>query len=54
MEENVYDTCLTLLKEKHFNQIFDFDNHLDDLNADWKNAYLNKVISPSESISAKN
>jgi hypothetical protein len=54
MDNEIYDSCITSLKEKQFNQIFDFDNHLDDLNADWKNALLNKIISPSESLSAKN
>lgn len=55
LDENVYDSCQMLLREKRFNAINDFDNHLDDLNADWKNAQLNKVISVAcETIATKN
>lgn len=34
----------SLLLEKEFNRIVDFDNHLDDISLDWLNPNLNEEI----------
>ena len=46
LDNDSYDLCQILLKEKRYNSINDFDNHLDDIKLDWRNLALNKSISP--------
>ncbi|XP_037085922.1 ER membrane protein complex subunit 8-like [Pollicipes pollicipes] len=41
------DTCLAaacLVQNRSYRQLVDFDNHLDDVTADWRNLELNELI----------
>ena len=33
-----------LIKTREYRQLFDFDNHLDDISCDWKNETINKLV----------
>lgn len=44
LEEQTYEACFQLLKEKRFNDLVDFDQHLDDLSNDWRNSSLQAII----------
>lgn len=44
-DNDSFETCLSLLKEKKYNSLYDFDNHLDDLKFDWRNLEINKWTS---------
>ncbi|XP_014277160.1 ER membrane protein complex subunit 8 [Halyomorpha halys] len=44
LEENCLDAVSTLLQKRAFNDLIDFDNHLDDLSKDWRNPELNERI----------
>lgn len=35
---------MVLLQQKAYNNLVDFDNHLDDISLDWMNVRLNKTI----------
>ena len=45
VDAECYDVCARLLAAKTFNAINDFDNHLDDVRADWRNLHINKSIA---------
>lgn len=46
LDEELYlSTATTLLENKISRDIVDFDNHLDDLKADWRNLELNSLIN---------
>ncbi len=55
---SAYETCIQLLKEKRFTEINDFDNHLDDLEIDWRNKklenFINEFPSRFDTLSANN
>jgi len=38
------DTVSKLLSDKHYKDIIDFDDHLDDISQDWLNVALKQVI----------
>ncbi|XP_034934053.1 ER membrane protein complex subunit 8 [Chelonus insularis] len=40
----VTEAITVLLKEKRYENLIDFDNHLDDISLDWHNNELNKII----------
>ena len=44
-EDLFLSTTATLLENKISRDIVDFDNHLDDLKADWRNLELNALIN---------
>ena len=44
-EEMFLRTTATLLENKITRDLVDFDNHLDDLKADWRNLELNSLIN---------
>ena len=44
LEDQTYEACFQLLKEKMFNQLADFDQHLDDLSVDWRNSKIQATI----------
>lgn len=48
IEKGTYDLCLQLLKLKAYNDLNDFDNHLDNINKDWLNVKLNDIIINSK------
>ena len=50
MDESAFETCSQLLKEKRFTEINDFDNHLDDLEMDWRNKKLENFINEFPSL----
>lgn len=50
LEEQCYEACFQLLKEKQFNNLVDFDQHLDDLNKDWRNAKMQATILNSPCV----
>lgn len=35
---------MVLLQQKVYNNLMDFDNHLDDISLDWMNVRMNKTI----------
>ncbi|XP_050300734.1 ER membrane protein complex subunit 8/9 homolog [Anthonomus grandis grandis] len=41
------ESLKTLLQEKAYNDLIDFDNHLDDISLDWMNVELNKKVEES-------
>ena len=45
MENLTYEACVQILKDKKYTNVYDFDNHLDDLKYDWRNLNLCNVIS---------
>lgn len=40
----VIDACASLLQRQAYKTLVDFDNHLDDMSADWSNAHINDDI----------
>jgi len=44
LEEQTFEACFQLLKEKQFNKLVDFDQHLDDISVDWKNLNIHPTI----------
>ncbi|XP_075224588.1 ER membrane protein complex subunit 8/9 [Lycorma delicatula] len=44
IEERCLDTAATLLQRQHYEQLIDFDNHLDDISLDWRNKGTNRTI----------
>ncbi|CAG9770563.1 unnamed protein product [Ceutorhynchus assimilis] len=42
--ETTPQALMGLMQEKAFNDLVDFDNHLDDISLDWMNVQLNKSI----------
>lgn len=38
------EICSDLLREKAYEQLVDFDNHLDDISRDWMNHEVNRLI----------
>ena len=50
MDESAFETCSQLLKEKRFTEINDFDNHLDNLEMDWRNKKLENFINEFPSL----
>ncbi|KAJ8970160.1 hypothetical protein NQ317_003324 [Molorchus minor] len=42
--EDPVNACISLLENAAFNNLIDFDNHLDNLALDWSNRNLNKEI----------
>ncbi|XP_057319180.1 ER membrane protein complex subunit 8/9 homolog [Microplitis mediator] len=41
----VIETISILLKEERYQNLIDFDNHLDNISLDWQNNELNKIIN---------
>ncbi|KAL1518037.1 hypothetical protein ABEB36_001723 [Hypothenemus hampei] len=42
--EESYEALMVLQQRKEYNNLVDFDNHLDDISLDWMNVQLNKSI----------
>lgn len=43
--EETLDAVEALLKRGAMKDLYDFDNHLDDITSDWTNEHLNKDLS---------
>lgn len=44
VDSDILDTAATLLEQRAFKVLVDFDNHLDDVSQDWRNKELNELI----------
>lgn len=44
LEDQTYEACFQLLKEKKFNNLVDFDQHLDNIGLDWHNKNIQATI----------
>lgn len=43
-KKDTFSACSALLSEKAYDRLIDFDNHLDDIELDWKNPEINKEV----------
>lgn len=44
LESNSRSVAAALLQRRVYEQLVDFDNHLDDLSQDWRNLNLNQEV----------
>ncbi|XP_046992996.1 ER membrane protein complex subunit 8 [Schistocerca americana] len=44
VEANSLDSAAVLVQQRAYEELVDFDNHLDDISLDWTNAQLNDII----------
>jgi Uncharacterised protein family (UPF0172) len=44
VEADSLDVTAALLQSRAYNQLIDFDNHLDNISLDWRNLQLNQDI----------
>jgi GAF domain-containing protein len=44
LESNSKSVAAALLQRRVYEQLVDFDNHLDDLSQDWRNLNLNQEV----------
>ena len=44
LDEGALAACASLLRSHVTDQLVDFDNHLDDLSADWRNGHVKQMI----------
>lgn len=43
------EVCSQLLSEKAYEELVDFDNHLDDISGDWMNHDINRLVQEASS-----
>ncbi|XP_015111900.1 ER membrane protein complex subunit 8 [Diachasma alloeum] len=48
--EAIVGALESLLREERYQQLIDFDNHLDNISLDWHNSELNKIIKKTVSV----
>lgn len=44
MESDSLDAAASLLQQRAYQDLVDFDNHLDNISLDWRNTHINDLV----------